>query len=87
MVEVERALQALSDNESAEEQGLLIYRLAIVYQEAVTLFRRHKLDSATPQSEWRNMRADLIQLAAPKSVSSKSRIVKRMMRVYTIFRI
>lgn len=87
MVEVERAVQALNDGKSAEEQGILIYRLAIVYKEAVTLFRRHKLDSNTPQSEWRNMRADLIQLAAPKSMESKSRIVKRMMRVYTIFRI
>ena len=87
MVEVERAVQALTDGESAEEQGMLIYRLAIVYREAVRLFRRHKLDSNTSQGEWRNMRADLIQLASPQSVSSKSRIVKRMMRVYTIFRI
>ena len=45
------------------------------------------MDNDTSQSEWRNLRADLIQLAAPKSVKQKERIVKRVMRVYTIFKI
>ena len=168
MVEVERAVQALTDGESAEEQGLLMYRLAMVYEEAVKLYRsaqllpayartsdrlypinpciaqtisylalphnmevklaaqigyrgsgslamgscslftstplhveflkltgahgsihcrRHRMDSSTTQSEWRNLRTDLIQLASPKPVKQKERIVKRVMRVYTIFRI
>ena len=87
MVEVERAVQALTDGESAEEQGLLMFRLAMVYEEAIKLYRRHRMDVNTSQSEWRNLRADLIQLASPKPVRQKERIVKRVMRVYTIFRI
>ena len=86
MVEVERAVQALSDGESAEEQGILVYRLALVYEEAVRLYRRHRLELDSPTSEWRNLRIDLVQLAAPKPVKQKAKIVKRMMRVYTIFR-
>ena len=39
MVEVERAVQALTDSETAEEQGLLMYRLALVYEEAIKLYR------------------------------------------------
>lgn len=39
MVEVERAVQALTDGESAEEQGLLMFRLAMVYEEAIKLYR------------------------------------------------
>ena len=39
MVEVERAVQALTDGESAEEQGLLMFRLAVVYEEAVKMYR------------------------------------------------
>ena len=86
MVEVERAVQALTEGESAEEQGILVYRLALVYQEAVRLYRRHHLDAQSQTSEWKNLRTDLVQLAGPKSVKQKAKIVKRMMRVYTIFR-
>ena len=39
MVEVERAVQALTDGETAEEQGLLMYKLARVYEEAIKLYR------------------------------------------------
>lgn len=84
MVEVERAVQALTDGETAEEQGLLMYRLALVYEEAIKLYRRHRSEAC---SEWRNLRTDLVQLASPLPVKSKERVVKRMCRVYNIFRV
>jgi len=49
MVEVERAVQALTDGETAEEQGLLMYRLALVYEEAIKLYRSAPANQAITQ--------------------------------------
>ncbi|KAK9812896.1 hypothetical protein WJX72_005387 [[Myrmecia] bisecta] len=83
MVELERAILALLEDGSAENQGMLVYRLALVYEEAYSLFRR--FDTSSGPSEWPNLRQDLIELASPLH-KQKLRTSKRMMRVYTIFK-
>lgn len=71
--------------EVAEQRGLFAYRLAVVYEEARQLFRRHRGLIALGGSEWPNIRADLLELASPGGVDSRLRVAQRMMRSYTVF--
>lgn len=71
--------------ETREQQGLLAYRLAVAYEEARELFRRHRGLIAIGGSEWPNIRSDLLELGGPAAVTSKMRTAQRMGRSYAIF--
>ncbi|PSC72602.1 Nuclear control of ATPase [Micractinium conductrix] len=71
--------------ESREQQGLLAFRLAVAFEEARELFRRHRGLIAIAGSEWPNIRSDLLELAGPSAVGSKMRTAQRMGRTYAIF--
>lgn len=71
--------------EAREQQGLFAYRLAVAYEDARELFRRHRGLLAIGGSEWPNLRSDLLELASPGSVAQRMRTTQRMMRSYSIF--
>ena len=59
-----------------------------VYWETAALFRRHSgvgLPGMSVQSEWYNLRQDLIELIAPKQPEAKQKVCQRMQRVYSLF--
>ncbi len=59
-----------------------------VYWETAGLFRRHSgvgLPGMSAQSEWHNLRQDLIELIAPGQPDTKQKICQRMQRVYSLF--
>ena len=75
-----------SRNSRKEASGMFIYRLAVAYSEAETLFRRHRgVLRSTSSSEWNNLRGDLLELASPAPATQKLRTAARMMRVYAIY--
>lgn len=84
MVELERELMHLAEEGSAEAQGMMIYRLATLWRRAYSLFQAHDLSSS--QSEWPNLRQDLVDLAGPGSLRVRLRVTKRALHVYSIFR-
>ncbi|CAL5228618.1 g11782 [Coccomyxa viridis] len=89
LVEAERALEHwATDEDSLEDQGAVIWRTAQVYWETAGLFRRHSgvgLPGMSAQSEWHNLRQDLIELIAPGQPDTKQKICQRMQRVYSLF--
>jgi len=95
MTEVERALETLaiceemnskSEGEVSEATGMFIFRLAVAYREAEELFHRHRgMFGRENNSEWRNLRTDLLELAAPATTAQKMRTAARMMRVYAVY--
>lgn len=59
-----------------------------VYWETSALFRRHAglgILGVTVQSEWDNLRIDLMELAAPSSPVQKAETCRRVQRVYSLF--
>lgn len=72
MVEVERAVQALTEGESAEEQGLLMFRLATVYEEAIKLYRSVDIECAVPPSFLQSMYAQSFSRLLTAASSSLS---------------
>ena len=86
MIEVERALEALAARESEENSGMFIFKLALAYSEAEQLFKRHTgMFRSSGDSEWNNLRLDLLDLATPGVTGQKLRTAARMMRVYAIY--
>jgi nuclear-control-of-ATPase protein 2 len=95
MIEVERALETLASCEEvnseregkvAEATGMFIFRLAVAYREAEELFKRHRgMFGRENNSEWNNLRADLLELAAPAPAGQKLRTTARMMRAYAVY--
>ena len=72
--------------EIAEAGGMFIFRLALAYNEADELFRKHRgVFRSASDAEWSNLRGDLLELAAPAPAGQKLRTVARMMRVYAIY--
>lgn len=81
-----RADVARREQESAEAAGVFIFRLAVAYNEADELFRRHRgIFRSAGDAEWANLRGDLLELAAPAPAAQKLRTAARMMRVYAIY--
>ncbi|KAH7618699.1 hypothetical protein Ndes2526B_g05616 [Nannochloris sp. 'desiccata'] len=95
MIEVERALETLANCEEmnsgregkvSEAAGMFIFRLAVAYKEAEELFQRHRgMFGRESSSEWNNLRADLLELAAPAPAGQKMRTAARMMRAYAVY--
>ncbi len=95
MIEVERALEYLANCEEmdgeredkvSEATGMFIFRLAVAFREAEELFRRHRgMFGRESSSEWNNLRADLLELAAPAFARQKLRTAARMMRAYAVY--
>lgn len=93
MVEVARALEQMCQeeeeegSESAEALGWYYYCLAVEYEEASALFRRHTsmLMGGSSRSEWPALKADLIDLATPAPAHQRMRTANRMMRGYSVF--
>ncbi|CAL8471106.1 g10648 [Coccomyxa elongata] len=88
MVEVERTIQRLAEEGTPEQQGHVIWRVARVYWETRALYRQHTglgVIGLTVQSEWPNLRVDLLELVAPNSPKAKMATCHRMQRVYSLF--
>lgn len=70
-----------------EAQGLLAWRLAVAFEEARELFRRHRglIEIGQGRSEWPNLRADLLELASPGPISHKLRTSQRVRTTYRLF--
>ena len=75
------------DGKRAEAAGMFIFRLAVAYREAEELFRHHRgmFGRSVGDSEWNNLRADLLELAAPAPAGQKLRTTARMMRAYAVY--
>lgn len=59
-----------------------------VYWETRALYRQHTglgVIGLTVQSEWPNLRVDLLELVAPNSAKAKMATCHRMQRVYSLF--
>ncbi|BDA45296.1 probable nuclear control of ATPase protein 2 at C-terminar half [Coccomyxa sp. Obi] len=88
MVEVERTIQRLTEEGTPEQQGHVIWRVARVYWETRALYRQHTglgVIGLTVQSEWPNLRVDLLELVAPNSPKAKMATCHRMQRAYSLF--
>lgn len=86
LIEVDRALHHECDEESASSEekslqiGLLLFTLNYLYRAAY----KHRI--AMGLDEWRSVRVDVVELAAPViSTESKIAIVQRMSRLYKCF--
>ncbi|KAK9901282.1 hypothetical protein WJX75_004086 [Coccomyxa subellipsoidea] len=89
MVEVERTIHKLAQEGTPELQGEVVWRVARVYWETRALYRRHTsglgIVGLAVQSEWPNLRADLVELVAPNPPRVKIETCHRMQRVYSLF--
>ncbi|EIE20084.1 hypothetical protein COCSUDRAFT_57806 [Coccomyxa subellipsoidea C-169] len=89
MVEVERTIHKLAQEGTPELQGEVVWRVARVYWETRALYRRHTsglgIVGLTVQSEWPNLRADLLELVAPNPPRAKIETCHRMQRIYSLF--
>jgi len=82
------SLAALHRSKPLQGQSCKIMLLMQVYWETAALFRRHSgvgLPGMSAQSEWHNLRQDLIELIAPGQPEIKQKICQRMQRVYSLF--
>lgn len=83
MVEVERALDKLSEQDTLAARGLALYRIAQLYCLASRLYWRVDRSAG---SEWPALRQDLLDLASPLPVSAKQRICQRLLRSYFVLK-
>lgn len=86
LIEVDRALHNESDEDMASSEdksmriGLLLFALNYLYRAAY----KHRISMGL--DEWRSVRVDVVELAAPViSTESKIAIVERMSRLYKCF--
>eukprot|EP00884_Botryococcus_braunii_P010488 jgi/Botrbrau1/19440/Bobra.0338s0062.1 len=83
MVEVERAFDAMGDEGSLSDKGMVLYHIVRVYCLASRLFRRQ---DGNATSEWPALRVDLLDLAGPLPISVKRRICQRMVRSFSVLK-
>ncbi|KFM24034.1 Nuclear control of ATPase protein 2, partial [Auxenochlorella protothecoides] len=90
LVEAERSLAVLATPEPgrdlAQAAGLYAFQLAAAYEEARSLFARHRgLFGGQASSEWPALQAELKELGAPGPVARKLGGLQRIMRAYSIY--
>ena len=98
LIDAERALQSImiitnKYNDintvvmSEEAEGEFTFRLGQAWQEARSLFRKHRGLLRSGDAEWERMRSDMLELAAPPEFvrwEDKTGIAQRMMRNYAV---
>ncbi|KAL6772305.1 hypothetical protein ACKKBG_A29715 [Auxenochlorella protothecoides x Auxenochlorella symbiontica] len=90
LVEAERSLAVVATPEPgrdlAQAAGLYAFQLAAAYEEARSLFARHRgLFGGQASSEWPALQAELKELGAPGPVARKLGGLQRIMRAYSIY--
>jgi len=72
---------------SEEAEGEFTFRLGQAWEEARSLFRKHRGLLRSGDAEWERMRSDMLELAAPPEFvrwEDKAGIAQRMMRNYAV---